>query len=141
MFYTCFLVIAIQFILTAPNVCTFPRIYFSYKLSFLLNPLQTQFGGGGYIGVCLSVRLYGPTSTSFVRFPPNFVEFKIMMCELASSSTSSHIILYLSYKGCLYFQLVWTKLKVYIILLLTFDEVNIRIYCSKIYDISRGRSH
>ena len=24
------------------------------------------------------------TSTSFVRFPPNFVEFKIMMCELYS---------------------------------------------------------
>ena len=32
--------------------------------------------------VCPSVRLSGPTSTSFVRFPPNFVEFKIMMCEL-----------------------------------------------------------
>ena len=30
--------------------------------------------------VCLS----GPTSTSFVRFPPNSVEFKIMMCELCS---------------------------------------------------------
>ena len=30
--------------------------------------------------VCLS----GPTSTSFVRFPPSFVEFKIMMCELCS---------------------------------------------------------
>ena len=29
---------------------------------------------------CLS----GPTSTSFVRFPPSFVEFKIMMCELCS---------------------------------------------------------
>jgi hypothetical protein len=26
----------------------------------------------------------GPTSTSFVRFPPSFVEFKIMMCELCS---------------------------------------------------------
>ena len=25
-----------------------------------------------------------PTSTSFVRFPPNFVEFKIIMCELCS---------------------------------------------------------
>ena len=41
---------------------------------------------GGYIGiglsVCPSVRLSGPTSTSFVRFPPNFVEFTIMMCEL-----------------------------------------------------------
>ena len=39
---------------------------------------------GGYIGVCLSVSLSEPTSTSFVRFPPNFVEFKIMMCELCS---------------------------------------------------------
>ena len=38
----------------------------------------------GYIGIGLSVRLSGPTSTSFVRFPPNFVEFKIMMCELCS---------------------------------------------------------
>jgi hypothetical protein len=42
----------------------------------------------GYIGICLSVYpsvgLSGPTSTSFVRFPPNFVEFKIMMCELCS---------------------------------------------------------
>ena len=28
--------------------------------------------------------LSGPTSTSFVRFPPSFVEFKIMMCELCS---------------------------------------------------------
>jgi hypothetical protein len=34
--------------------------------------------------VCPSVHLSGPTSTSFVRFPPNFVEFKIMMCELCS---------------------------------------------------------
>ena len=44
--------------------------------------------GGGYIGiglsVCPSVRMSGPTSTSFDRFPPNFVEFKIMMCELCS---------------------------------------------------------
>jgi hypothetical protein len=39
---------------------------------------------GGYIGIGLSVRLSGPTSTSFVRFPPNFVEFKIMMCDLCS---------------------------------------------------------
>jgi hypothetical protein len=31
-----------------------------------------------------SVCLSGPTSTSFVRFPLNFVEFKIMMCELCS---------------------------------------------------------
>jgi hypothetical protein len=31
-----------------------------------------------------SLRLSGPTSTSFVRFPRNFVEFKIMMCELCS---------------------------------------------------------
>ena len=36
------------------------------------------------LSVCLSVHLSGPTSTSFVRFPPNFVEFKIMMCELCS---------------------------------------------------------
>ena len=36
------------------------------------------------LSVCLSVRLSGPTSTSFVRFPPNFVEFKIMMCKLCS---------------------------------------------------------
>jgi hypothetical protein len=34
--------------------------------------------------VCLSVRLSRPTTTSFVRFPPKFVEFKIMMCELCS---------------------------------------------------------
>ena len=42
---------------------------------------------GGYIGICLSVLsvcLSGPTSTSFVWFPPNFVEFKIMMFELCS---------------------------------------------------------
>ena len=32
--------------------------------------------------VCPSVCLSRPTSTCFVRFPPNFVEFKIMMCEL-----------------------------------------------------------
>jgi hypothetical protein len=38
----------------------------------------------GYIGIGLSVGLSGPTSTSFLRFPPNFVEFKIMMCELCS---------------------------------------------------------
>ena len=43
-----------------------------------------SLGGGGYIGIGLSVRLFRPTSTSFVRFPPNFVEFKIMMCELCS---------------------------------------------------------
>ena len=28
--------------------------------------------------------LSGPTSTSFVQFPPSFVEFKITMCELCS---------------------------------------------------------
>ena len=42
---------------------------------------------GGYIGIglsVLSVCLSGPTSTSFVWFPPNFVEFKIMMFELCS---------------------------------------------------------
>ena len=43
-----------------------------------------QHSLGGYIGVCLSVSLSGPSSTSFVRFPPNFVEFKIMMCERCS---------------------------------------------------------
>ena len=41
-----------------------------------------------YESACLSVyplvRLSGPTSTSFVRFPPNFVEYKIMMSELCS---------------------------------------------------------
>ena len=51
-------------------------------------PRKHSLGGGGYIGIglsaCLSVRLSGPTSTSFVRFPPNFVEFKIMMFELCS---------------------------------------------------------
>ena len=57
---------------------------------WFLYPLQTQFGGGGGLQesacmfVCPSVHLSGPTSTSFVRFPPNFVEFKIMMCELCS---------------------------------------------------------
>ena len=45
-------------------------------------PCKHSFGG--YIGIGLSVRLSGPTSTSFVQFPPNFVEFKIMMCELYS---------------------------------------------------------
>ena len=44
--------------------------------------------GGVYVGiglsVCPSVCLSGPTSKSFVRFPPNFMEFKIMMCELCS---------------------------------------------------------
>ena len=33
---------------------------------------------------CLPVHLSWPTFTSFVRFPPNFMEFKIMMCELCS---------------------------------------------------------
>jgi hypothetical protein len=33
-----------------------------------------------FLSVCLS----GLTSKSFVRFPPNFLEFKIMMCELCS---------------------------------------------------------
>ena len=39
------------------------------------------------LSVCPSVHLVhlsGPTSTSFVRFPPNFVEFKVMMSELCS---------------------------------------------------------
>ena len=40
--------------------------------------------GGGYIGIGLSVHLSRPTSTSFVRFPPNIVEVKIMMCEFCS---------------------------------------------------------
>jgi hypothetical protein len=36
------------------------------------------------LSVCPFVRLSGPISTSFVRFPPNFVDFKIMMCERCS---------------------------------------------------------
>jgi hypothetical protein len=58
-----------------------------YLFLFLFECHFTSFWRG-YIGidlsVCLSVRLSGPTSTSFVRFPPNFVEVKIMMCELCS---------------------------------------------------------
>ena len=54
----------------------------------LFNYTPRKHSLGGYIGiglsVCLSVRLSRPTSTSFVRFPPNFVEFKIMMCEPCS---------------------------------------------------------
>ena len=50
--------------------------------TYIYTPRKHSFGG--YIGIGLSVRLSGPTSTSFVRFPPNFVEFKIMMCELCS---------------------------------------------------------
>jgi hypothetical protein len=63
---------------------------FNYKalLSISTYNLLTSYGGrhfprGGVYRnqpVCLS----GPTSTSFVWFPPNFVEFKIMMCELCS---------------------------------------------------------
>ena len=49
-----------------------------------LYPLPRKHSLGVYIGIGLSVRLFGPTSTSFVRYPPNFVEFKIMMCELCS---------------------------------------------------------
>ena len=40
--------------------------------------------GGIQESACLSICLSRPTSKSFVRFPPNFVEFKIMMCELCS---------------------------------------------------------
>jgi hypothetical protein len=50
--------------------------------TYIYTPRKHSFGG--YIGIGLSVCLSGPTSTSFVRFPPNFVEFKIMMCELCS---------------------------------------------------------
>jgi hypothetical protein len=50
----------------------------------LCNYTPRKHSLGGYIGIGLSVCLSGPTSTSFVRFPPNFVEFKIMMCELCS---------------------------------------------------------
>jgi hypothetical protein len=46
------------------------------------NPPPANIVWGGIRS--LSVHLSGPTSTSFVRFPPNFVEFKIMMCELCS---------------------------------------------------------
>ena len=51
------------------------------KYSFLY-PCKRSLGV--YIGIGLSVCLSGPTSKSFVRFPPNFVEFKIMICELCS---------------------------------------------------------
>ena len=43
-------------------------------------PANIVWGVYRNLPVCLS----GPTSTSFVRFPPSFVEFKIMMCELCS---------------------------------------------------------
>ena len=63
--------------------------YFSYtKVPLYYTPRKRSFGG--YIEICLSVcvrpsvHLSGPTSKSVVRFPPNFVEFKIMMCELCS---------------------------------------------------------
>ena len=62
-------------------------IYWSYITDFRLSrliipPANLVWGGGVYRNrpVCLSV----PTSTSFVRFPPNCVKFKIMMCELCS---------------------------------------------------------
>ena len=45
-------------------------------LYYIIIPPRKQFGGRGG-GVYKN-------STSFVRFPPNFVEFKIMMCELCN---------------------------------------------------------
>ena len=58
-----------------------PMCYFR-RHTHCYTPRKHSFGG--YIGIGLSVRLSGPTSTFFVRFPPNFVEFKTMMCELCS---------------------------------------------------------
>jgi hypothetical protein len=46
-------------------------------------PRKHRLGGGG-VNRNRSVCLSGPTSTSFLWFPPSFVEFKIMMCELCS---------------------------------------------------------
>ena len=48
----------------------------------IIPPANIVWGVYRNRSVCLSVRLSGITSTSFVRFPPNFVKFKIMMCEL-----------------------------------------------------------
>jgi hypothetical protein len=44
-----------------------------YNTVHIYTPRKHSLGGGGYIGIGLSVHLSGPTSTSFVRFPPNFV--------------------------------------------------------------------
>ena len=63
-------------------------MFYIQVVIYLIIPPANIVWGGGYIGiglsVCPSVRMSGPTSTSFDRFPPNFVEFKIMMCELCS---------------------------------------------------------
>ena len=60
----------------------------SYRqFMFLYPPQKHSLGGVVYrnLSVCPSVRPSDrPTSTSFIRFPQNFVEFKIMMCELCS---------------------------------------------------------
>ena len=63
------------------NYCTLFHVIFGVVLVFI-PPANIVWGG--YIGIGLSVRLSRPTSTSFVRFPPNFVEIKIMMCEICS---------------------------------------------------------
>jgi len=74
-----------------------PWIYWGWSIFFRLynlvhfypwkgdNYTPRKHSLGGYIGIGLSVCLSGPTSKSFVRFPPNFVEFKIMTCELCST--------------------------------------------------------
>ena len=57
-----------------------------YILSLIWNPIDFQ-GHRSKVQVkkkILSVCLSGLTSKFFVRFPPSFVEFKIMMCELCS---------------------------------------------------------
>ena len=59
------------------------QLFFSVS-SMFIPPANIVWGVYRNRLVCLSVCLCGPTSTSFVRFPPNFVEFKIMMCELCS---------------------------------------------------------
>jgi hypothetical protein len=57
---------------------------FSNCLHYLLYPRKYSLAGIYILSVCPSVRLSGPTSTSIVRFPANFVEFNIMTCELCS---------------------------------------------------------
>ena len=66
------------------SVSTICRLYFGIVPTVWYFYTPRKHSLGGYIGIALPVRLSGPTSTSFVQFPPNFVEFKIMMCELCS---------------------------------------------------------
>ena len=65
------------------NLLKFKMTFFHLN-QIIIPPANIVWGVYRNRPVCLSVRLSGPTSTSFVRFPPNFAEFKIIMCELCS---------------------------------------------------------